>query len=175
MDRRRETRRSPGSSSQRLAVRTPHERQPVSAMSGGNAQKVVLARQLVERPDVLVLAEPTQGVDVGAKEEIHKIVRSLADEGTAVLIVTSDLAEAIRISDRLQVVRAGTTTVEFGPGASQADVLAAAAGAVDDRRRRHELADPHSTGRRAARSEAHTAKARGPGAPPSRSPARRSC
>jgi rhamnose transport system ATP-binding protein len=85
----------------------------------------------VERPKVLVLAEPTQGVDVGAKEEIHKIVRSLAAEGTAVLIVTSDLPEAIRISDRLQVVRAGTTTVEFGRGASQADVLAAAAGAVE--------------------------------------------
>ena len=116
---------------QRLAVKTPSEKQPVSAMSGGNAQKVVLARQLVERPKVLVLAEPTQGVDVGAKEEIHKIIRSLTDEGTAVLIVTSDLPEAIRISDRLQVVRAGTTTVEFGPGASQADVLAAAAGAVD--------------------------------------------
>jgi ABC-type sugar transport system ATPase subunit len=130
MDRRRE-REVAREFIKRLAVRTPHERQPVSAMSGGNAQKVVLARQLVERPDVLVLAEPTQGVDVGAKEEIHKIVRSLADEGTAVLIVTSDLAEAIRISDRLQVVRAGTTTVEFGPGASQADVLAAAAGAVD--------------------------------------------
>ena len=116
---------------QRLSVKTPHERQPVSAMSGGNAQKVVLARQLVERPQVLVLAEPTQGVDVGAKEEIHKIIRSLAEEGTAVLIVTSDLPEAIRISDRLQVVRAGTTTVEFGPGATQSDVLAAAAGAVD--------------------------------------------
>jgi rhamnose transport system ATP-binding protein len=116
---------------ERLAVKTPHERQPVSAMSGGNAQKVVLARQLVERPQVLVLAEPTQGVDVGAKEEIHKIIRQLADNGTAVLIVTSDLAEAIRISDRLQVVRAGTTTVEFGPGATQSDVLAAAAGAVD--------------------------------------------
>jgi ABC-type sugar transport system ATPase subunit len=116
----------------RLAVKTPHERQPVSAMSGGNAQKVVLARQLVERPQVLVLVEPTQGVDVGAKEEIHKIIRGLADEGTAVLIVTSDLAEAIRISDRLQVVRAGRTTVEFGPGATQSDVLAAAAGALDE-------------------------------------------
>jgi len=116
----------------RLAVKTPHERQPVSAMSGGNAQKVVLARQLVERPQALVLVEPTQGVDVGAKEEIHKIIRGLADEGTAVLIVTSDLAEAIRISDRLQVVRAGTTTVEFGPGATQSDVLAAAAGALDE-------------------------------------------
>jgi len=104
----------------------------VSMLSGGNAQKVVLARQLVERPRLLVLAEPTQGVDVGAKEEIHRIITQLADDGTAVLIVTSDLAEAIRISDRLQVVRAGTTTVEFGPGATQVDVLAAAAGAVDE-------------------------------------------
>jgi rhamnose transport system ATP-binding protein len=130
MDRRRE-RQVAREFIARLSVKTPSERQPVSAMSGGNAQKVVLARQLVERPAVLVLAEPTQGVDVGAKEEIHKIIRSLADEGTAVLIVTSDLPEAIRVSDRLQVVRAGTTTVEFGPGASQADVLAAAAGAAD--------------------------------------------
>jgi len=80
---------------------------------------------------VLILDEPTQGVDVGAKEEIHKIIRSLADEGTAVLIVTSDLAEAIRVSDRLQVVRGGTTTVEFGRGATQSDVLAAAAGALE--------------------------------------------
>ena len=122
----------------RLAVRTPHERQPISAMSGGNAQKVVLARQLVERPEVLVLAEPTQGVDVGAKEEIHRIITELAENGTAVLVVTSDLPEALRISDRLQVVRGGTTTVEFGPDATQVDVLAAAAGAehADDPRRR---------------------------------------
>ncbi|MTD15521.1 ATP-binding cassette domain-containing protein [Nakamurella sp. YIM 132087] len=115
----------------RLAVKTPSERQFIGAMSGGNAQKVVLARQLVERPDLLVLAEPTQGVDVGAKEEIHRIITELAEAGTAVLVVTSDLPEALRISDRLQVVRGGTTTVEFGPDATQVDVLAAAAGAVD--------------------------------------------
>lgn len=115
----------------RLAVKTPSENQPIGAMSGGNAQKVVLARQLVQRPQVLVLAEPTQGVDVGAKEEIHRIINELADAGTAVLVVTSDLPEAIRISDRLQVVRNGTTTVEFGPNATQVDVLAAAAGDVD--------------------------------------------
>ena len=72
--------RSPTDMIKRLAVRTPHERQPISAMSGGNAQKVVLARQLVERPEVLVLAEPTQGVDVGAKEEIHRIITELADD-----------------------------------------------------------------------------------------------
>jgi rhamnose transport system ATP-binding protein len=116
----------------RLAVKTPSERQPIGAMSGGNAQKVVLARQLVERPKLLVLAEPTQGVDVGAKEEIHRIITELADEGTAVLVVTSDLPEALRISDRLLVVRNGTTTVEFGPDATQVDVLAAAAGDVDN-------------------------------------------
>ncbi|BBH68924.1 ribose import ATP-binding protein RbsA 1 [Actinoplanes sp. OR16] len=112
----------------RLAVRTPHERQPISAMSGGNAQKVVLARQLVERPKVLILAEPTQGVDVGAKEEIHRLITELAEEGTAVLVVTSDLPEALRIADRIQVVRGGTTTEEFGPDAKQVDLLAAAAG-----------------------------------------------
>jgi len=116
----------------RLAVKTPSERQAIGAMSGGNAQKVVLARQLVERPEVLVLAEPTQGVDVGAKEEIHRIITELAESGSAVLVVTSDLAEALRISDRLQVVRGGTTTVEFGPEATQVDVLAAAAGSVDE-------------------------------------------
>ncbi|MBW6434607.1 sugar ABC transporter ATP-binding protein [Actinoplanes hulinensis] len=113
---------------ERLAVKTPHERQPISAMSGGNAQKVILARQLVERPRVLVLAEPTQGVDVGAKEEIHRLITELAEEGTAVLVVTSDLPEALRIADRIQVVRGGTTTDEFGPDASQVDLLAAAAG-----------------------------------------------
>jgi rhamnose transport system ATP-binding protein len=116
----------------RLAVKTPSERQPIGAMSGGNSQKVVLARQLVERPDVLVLAEPTQGVDVGAKEEIHRIIDGLAAEGTAVLVVTSDLPEALRIADRLLVVRGGTTIAEFGRDASQVDVLAAAAGARDE-------------------------------------------
>ncbi|GGL11233.1 sugar ABC transporter ATP-binding protein [Mangrovihabitans endophyticus] len=116
----------------RLAVKTPSERQPISAMSGGNAQKVVLARQLVERPEVLILAEPTQGVDVGAKEEIHRIIAELADGGTAVLVVTSDLPEALRVADRIQVVRGGTTTVAFTPEASQVDVLAAAAGSVED-------------------------------------------
>jgi rhamnose transport system ATP-binding protein len=131
MDRGRE-RGVAGDLIRRLAVKTPNERQPISAMSGGNAQKVVLARQLVERPEVLVLAEPTQGVDVGAKEEIHRIITELAENGTAVLVVTSDLPEALRISDRLQVVRNGTTTVEFGPDATQVDVLAAAAGAVDE-------------------------------------------
>ena len=115
----------------RLAVKTPSEDNPIASMSGGNAQKVVLARQLVKRPEVLVLAEPTQGVDVGAKEEIHRIIIELAEKGTAVLVVTSDLAEVLRLADRTIVVRGGTTTVEFGPNASQVDLLAAAAGDTD--------------------------------------------
>lgn len=132
MDRRRETTVAKDMI-KRLSIKTPSERQPISAMSGGNAQKVVLARQLVQRPPVLVLAEPTQGVDVGAKEEIHRIISALADAGTAVLVATSDLSEGLRIGDRLVIVRDGTTTVEFGPGANQADVLAAAAGGEDAR------------------------------------------
>ncbi|WP_084614366.1 sugar ABC transporter ATP-binding protein [Nakamurella lactea] len=116
----------------RLAIKTPSERTPIGAMSGGNAQKVVLARQLVAQPKVMVLAEPTQGVDVGAKEEIHRIITELAENGVAVLVVTSDLSEALRIADRLQVIRAGTVVAEFGPGATQVDVLSAAAGAIDE-------------------------------------------
>lgn len=115
----------------RLSVKTPSARQPVSAMSGGNAQKVVLARQLVERPDLLVLAEPTQGVDVGAKEEIHRLISSLAEQGTAVLVITTDLAEVLRISDRVMVFRAGRIAAELPPTASQAEVLALAAGQAD--------------------------------------------
>jgi rhamnose transport system ATP-binding protein len=112
----------------RLAVRASDENQAVGSLSGGNAQKVMLARQLVERPKLLLLAEPTQGVDIGAKEEIHRIIADLADNGTAVLVATSDLQEALRIADRLLVVRTGTIAAEFGPDARQVDVLAAAAG-----------------------------------------------
>jgi rhamnose transport system ATP-binding protein len=116
----------------RLAVKAPDESYAVGKLSGGNAQKVVLARQLVERPKLLLLAEPTQGVDIGAKEEIHRIITDLADNGTAVLVVTSDLQEALRIADRLLVVRAGAITAEFGPDARQVDLLAAAAGDIEE-------------------------------------------
>jgi len=113
---------------QRIAIKAPGPHTPVNALSGGNQQKVVLARQLVERPSVLVLEEPTQGVDVGAKEEIHNQILALADQGTAVLVISSDLLEVLELADRVLVVRAGTIVAEFGRGASQADVLAAAAG-----------------------------------------------
>ncbi|MET4059264.1 ABC-type sugar transport system ATPase subunit [Arthrobacter sp. UYP6] len=115
-----------------LSIRTPDEKTPISAMSGGNAQKVVLARQLVGRPRLLVLVEPTQGVDIGAKEEIHRIIAELADQRSAVLVATSDLTEVMGLCDSILVVRAGTITAKFGPETTQVDVLTAAAGESQD-------------------------------------------
>src|SRR5699024_7944731 len=115
----------------RLSVKTTSAHQPVSAMSGGNAQKVVLARQLVIRTDLLVLAEPTQGEDVGAKYEIHRIMSDLADKGSAVVLLKTDLAEALRISDRVLVFRAGRVAAEVPPSTSQAEMLSLAAGQSD--------------------------------------------
>ena len=90
---------------------------------------MVLARQIVRKPELLVLAEPSQGVDVGAKEEIHNLIGELADQGTAILVITTDLAEVLRVSDRVLVFRAGRVAQEFAQGATQAQLLAAAAGA----------------------------------------------
>jgi rhamnose transport system ATP-binding protein len=116
----------------RIAIKAPGVHSLVGTLSGGNQQKVVLARSLVERPDVLVLEEPTQGVDVGAKDEIHDIVLSLADQGSAVLVVSSDLAELQRLADRVLVMREGRPAGEFPRGASQADLLSAAAGGDEE-------------------------------------------
>jgi rhamnose transport system ATP-binding protein len=101
----------------------------VAALSGGNQQKTLIARQLVRSPQVLLLEEPTQGVDVGAKEEIYAIIGELAAAGTATVVVSSDLLEVLRLATRVLVVRQGRIVAEFARGARQADVLAAAAGA----------------------------------------------
>lgn len=112
----------------RMRIKTPGPGALVGTLSGGNQQKVVLARQLADRPEVLVLEEPTQGVDVGAKEEIHGLVRDVVSAGTAVLLVSSDLSEVMALADRILVVRGGRITASFERGAAQAAVLAAAAG-----------------------------------------------
>lgn len=95
------------STAERLAVRTASMRSPVSSLSGGNQQKVGLARMLLEGPDLIILDEPTRGVDIGAKHEIYEIIDRLALDGKAILIISSDLPEAIGISDRLLVMREG--------------------------------------------------------------------
>jgi ribose transport system ATP-binding protein len=83
---------------------------PLATLSGGNQQKVVLAQWLALRPRVIVFDEPTQGVDVGAKAEIHRLIRSLADDGTAVVMISSDMDEIVAESDRVAVMRDGRIT-----------------------------------------------------------------
>lgn len=94
----------------RLRIRTPSSEQLVGKLSGGNQQKVVLARWLATHPKLLVLDEPTRGVDVGAKAEIYAIIDELAHSGVAVLIVSSELPEVLGIADRICVMAAGRIT-----------------------------------------------------------------
>jgi len=91
----------------KVGLRPPEIRRDVGDFSGGNQQKVVLAKWLGREPDVIVLDEPTRGVDVGAKVEIHRLIRDLAQGGTAVLVVSSDLPELLELSDIIHVVRDG--------------------------------------------------------------------
>jgi ABC-type sugar transport system ATPase subunit len=101
-------RRSAARHVERLRIRTPAVSTPVEALSGGNQQKVALARWLETEPGVLILDEPTQGVDVGAKGEIHAIIRELAAQGLACLLISSELPELLAICDRIAVMRGGT-------------------------------------------------------------------
>jgi rhamnose transport system ATP-binding protein len=113
-----------------LGVRTYGPEAPGNSLSGGNQQKVSLARWLATKPKLLILDEPTQGVDVGAKSEIHKIIRRLAKEGLAVLMISSDLPEILGMSDRIAVMRGGTVVANL-PGRSDAHtVMSAALGQV---------------------------------------------
>jgi rhamnose transport system ATP-binding protein len=112
-----------------LSIKTSNPRAPAGSLSGGNQQKVALARWLATSPKILILDEPTQGVDVGAKSEIHKIIRTLAKEGIAILMISSDLPECLGMSDRILVMRQGEIVVEV-PGKSDAhEVMTAALGA----------------------------------------------
>jgi rhamnose transport system ATP-binding protein len=92
---------------QRLDIRPPSPETLAAALSGGNQQKVVLARWLATQPKLLILDEPTQGVDIGAKSEIHEIIRNLAKRGLAILLISSDLPELLSLSHRTGIMRAG--------------------------------------------------------------------
>jgi rhamnose transport system ATP-binding protein len=104
-------------------------RQPVSDLSGGNQQKVVLSKWLMTQPKILILDEPTRGVDVGAKAEVHRLMRELADAGLAILMISSDLQEVLTVSERVLVMREGRLVRSFESGeATQESVMLAATG-----------------------------------------------
>ncbi|WP_322510562.1 sugar ABC transporter ATP-binding protein [Chloroflexus sp.] len=113
----------------RLRVRTPSLNQQVRNLSGGNQQKVIIARWLALQPKVLILDEPTRGVDVGAKAEIHALIRELAAQGMAILMISSELPEILAVSDRILVMREGRITAELTRSeATQDRIMQAAVG-----------------------------------------------
>src|SRR5213078_5050079 len=99
---------------------------PVSMLSGGNQQKVVLAKWLGRKPAVLIVDEPTRGIDVGTKAEVHRLLEELAGRGVAVLMISSELPEVLRLADRILVMREGRLVAEFAHAdASEERIVAA--------------------------------------------------
>lgn len=113
----------------RLGVKTPAIFSAVSTLSGGNQQKVALSRWLMTQPSVLILDEPTQGIDVGAKAEIHELMMELAEQGVAILMISSELPEVLGMSDRVAVMKGGTIVKIFDRAeATQDKILSVALG-----------------------------------------------
>ena len=96
-----------------LRVKAPGTKTLASALSGGNQQKVVLGRWLMTEPKILLLDEPTRGIDVGAKAEIYQLINNLAKQGMAIIVVSSELPEVIGISDRIVTFCEGELTGEY--------------------------------------------------------------
>lgn len=122
------SRRVPGILSS-LEVSSRGVDQEARYLSGGNQQKVVLAKWLLTEPSIVLFDEPTRGIDVGAKYAVYQLMRALAAEGRSVLMVSSELPEVIGMSDRILVMRDGELVAELAAGAAEHDVLAAATGA----------------------------------------------
>jgi ABC-type sugar transport system ATPase subunit len=101
---------------ERLGVKTPSIDTIIGTLSGGNQQKVVLAKWLNAHPQVFILDEPTRGIDIGAKVEIYKLLNTLADQGVAVIIISSELPEVLGMSDRILVMAEGEIVSEFERG-----------------------------------------------------------
>jgi rhamnose transport system ATP-binding protein len=114
-----------------LRVKTPSVDATAGTLSGGNQQKVALARWLATKPKILILDEPTQGVDVGSKSEIHGIMMDLAAAGMAIVMISSELPEVLGMSDRMLVMHAGTIAGELTRAeATQEKILTLALGVV---------------------------------------------
>jgi rhamnose transport system ATP-binding protein len=115
---------------QRLGIRAPSLSTPVSQLSGGNQQKTMRAKWLNTHPKVLILDEPTRGIDVGAKADVHKFIDELATSGIAIMLISSDLPEVIAMSDRVAVMREGSLIGIYPRrDATQERIMTAAVGA----------------------------------------------
>jgi ABC-type sugar transport system ATPase subunit len=112
----------------RLDLRAADSDAPVKTLSGGNQQKVVLGRWLAKKPPVLLLDEPTRGIDVGAKREIYDLIHFLAEQGTAILLVSSELPELLGLCDRIVILREGRLAGEYARGVGEEDLAGAMAG-----------------------------------------------
>jgi rhamnose transport system ATP-binding protein len=113
----------------RLSIRTPSVRVGVDKLSGGNQQKVMLSKWLNAQPKLLILDEPTRGIDVGAKAEVHHMINELAEQGLGIILISSDLPEVLAMSDRILVMREGKQMGIFGrEDATQENVMTAAMG-----------------------------------------------
>ena len=118
---------------QKLRISTPGIQQQVQNLSGGNQQKVVLAKWLASKSKILIFDEPTRGIDVGAKVEVYNLMNSLVEGGAAVIMVSSEMPELLGMSDRILVMREGCMVAEFQRGdASQEKILSAAMGVLSD-------------------------------------------
>jgi len=98
---------------QKISIKTPSMRQLVRNLSGGNQQKIVIAKWLIKRCNVLIFDEPTRGIDVGAKSEIYKLMNKLIEEGKSIIMISSELPELLRMSDRIVVMSEGSITGEL--------------------------------------------------------------
>jgi ABC-type sugar transport system ATPase subunit len=107
----------------KLRIKTPHENQVIELLSGGNQQKVVLSKWLATEAKVLILEEPTRGVDVGAKAEIYQIIKDLAEKGLSILLISSEMPEVIGMSDRILVIYKGEIVKEFHKGEVDQQIL----------------------------------------------------
>ena len=116
----------------RLAVKAAHWEQQLAELSGGNQQKVVIAKWLATKPKVVILDEPTKGIDIGSKAAVHDFIGELAEEGLAVILISSELPEVMGLADRVLVMQEGRIVAEFargGPDWSAERIVAAATGA----------------------------------------------
>lgn len=97
----------------RFSIKTPHQNQIIKNLSGGNQQKVVIAKWLMTKPRILIMDEPTRGIDVGAKKEVHRLISELAQQGLAIILISSDMQEVLGMSDRIIVMNEGRISGEL--------------------------------------------------------------